>query len=131
MHQTPMNKKNALIAGGGIAGPVAAMALQRAEIEATVYEAHDAPADYAGLFLNIASNGLPLEKDANVQQFESAYLKEEGQGDQEGQANFEPTCVHGYPDGAGCYLCDPSHPYRPRRAERGKSEGVTQHGDTP
>jgi FAD-dependent urate hydroxylase len=33
--------RTALIAGGGIAGPVAAMALQRAQIEATVYEAHD------------------------------------------------------------------------------------------
>ena len=30
----------ALIAGGGIAGPVTAMALQRAGIEAVVYEAH-------------------------------------------------------------------------------------------
>ena len=34
----------ALIIGGGIAGPVAAMALQKAGIEATVFEA-DAPAD--------------------------------------------------------------------------------------
>jgi hypothetical protein len=73
----------------------------------------------------------PLAKDANVNQFESAYLREEGQGGQEGQGNHERGCIHGYPDGAGCYLCDPSHPYRPRRAERGKSEGVTQHGDTP
>ena len=31
----------ALIIGGGIAGPVAAMALQRAGIKATVFEAHD------------------------------------------------------------------------------------------
>jgi hypothetical protein len=73
----------------------------------------------------------PLGKDANVKQFESAYLKEEGQGGQEGQADHEPTCIHGSPDGAGCYLCDPSHPYRLEQAERGKSEGVTQQGDTP
>ena len=71
-----------------------------------------------------------LGKDANVKQFESAYLKQEGQGCQEGQADHHPTCIHGYPDGTGCYLCDPSHPYRPGRAERGKREGVTQHGDT-
>jgi FAD-dependent urate hydroxylase len=32
-----------LIVGGGVAGPVAAMALQRAGIDAVVYEAH-APA---------------------------------------------------------------------------------------
>ncbi|HEU4492950.1 MAG TPA: FAD-dependent monooxygenase [Rubrobacteraceae bacterium] len=54
------NKKRALIVGSGIGGPVAAMALQRAGIEAVVYEAYDAPADYAGLFLNIASNGLDV-----------------------------------------------------------------------
>jgi hypothetical protein len=69
-----------------------------------------------------------LEKDANVQWFEPAYLKEEGQG---GQPCYELTCIHGYPDGTRCYLCDPGHPYRPERAERGKREGVTQHGDTP
>jgi FAD-dependent urate hydroxylase len=60
MNQTPTNKKKALIVGSGIAGPVAGMALQRAGIEATVYEAYEAPADYAGLFLNIASNGLDV-----------------------------------------------------------------------
>ena len=60
MNQTPTNKKNALIVGGGIGGPVAAMALQRAGIEAVVYEAYDAPSDYAGLFLNTASNGLDV-----------------------------------------------------------------------
>src|SRR5918998_235000 len=54
----------------------------------------------------------PLGKDANVKQFESAYLKEEGQGCQEGHADHKPTCIHGYPDGPGCYLCDPKHPYR-------------------
>jgi FAD-dependent urate hydroxylase len=59
MNQTSTNKK-AVIVGCGIAGPVAAMALQRAGIEATVYEAYEAPADYAGLFLNTASNGLDV-----------------------------------------------------------------------
>jgi FAD-dependent urate hydroxylase len=60
MTQTPIHKKKALIAGGGIGGPVAAMALQRAGIEATVYERYNEPSDYAGLFLNTASNGLDL-----------------------------------------------------------------------
>src|SRR3712207_2854801 len=58
VNKTPTNGKKALIVGGGIGGPVAAMALQRVGIEAVVYEAYDAPADYAGLFLNTASNGL-------------------------------------------------------------------------
>jgi len=60
VNQIPTNKKKALIIGGGIGGPVAAMALQRAGVEATVYEAYDTPADYAGLFLNTASNGLDV-----------------------------------------------------------------------
>lgn len=37
---------------------MAAIALQLAGIEATVYEAHERPADYVGSFLNTASNGL-------------------------------------------------------------------------
>ena len=36
------------------------MALQRAGIEATIYEAWDHPADYTGWFLNTASNGLDV-----------------------------------------------------------------------
>ena len=60
MNKTPTNEKKALIVGGGIGGPVAAMALQRVGVEATVYEAYGAPADYAGLFLNTASNGLDV-----------------------------------------------------------------------
>jgi FAD-dependent urate hydroxylase len=60
MNRIPTNNKKALIIGGGIGGPVAAMALQRAGVEAVVYEAYDAPSDYAGLFLNTASNGLDV-----------------------------------------------------------------------
>ncbi|MBB4906324.1 FAD-dependent oxidoreductase [Actinophytocola algeriensis] len=48
----------ALIAGGGIAGPVTAMALRKAGIEATVYEAYDRTADGVGAFLTLAINGL-------------------------------------------------------------------------
>jgi len=36
------------------------MALQRAGIKATIYEAWDHPADYTGWFLNTASNGLDV-----------------------------------------------------------------------
>jgi FAD-dependent urate hydroxylase len=48
----------ALIIGGGIAGPVAAMALHKAGIEAGVYEAYDGTADGVGGGLSIAPNGL-------------------------------------------------------------------------
>src|SRR5215210_5907211 len=50
--------KQALIVGGGVAGPVAAMALQRAGIASVVYEAYAGGADDAGAFLTFASNGL-------------------------------------------------------------------------
>src|SRR5918997_4910652 len=51
--------KRALIIGGGIAGPVTAMALQRAGIEPVVYEAYDKGAGLdAGAFLTVAVNGL-------------------------------------------------------------------------
>jgi FAD-dependent urate hydroxylase len=48
----------ALIAGGGVAGPVTAMALQRAGIEAVVYEAHVPRPGDAGSYLTVATNGL-------------------------------------------------------------------------
>lgn len=49
---------NALIIGGGMAGPVTAMALRKAGIDATVYEAYDRGADGVGAFLTLAVNGL-------------------------------------------------------------------------
>jgi FAD-dependent urate hydroxylase len=50
--------RTALVIGGGIAGLVAAMALQRADIQATVYEAHPRGAEGIGIFLTLASNGI-------------------------------------------------------------------------
>jgi FAD-dependent urate hydroxylase len=50
--------KRALIVGGGVAGPVAAMALQQAGIDPVIYEAHAGGADDAGAFLTFASNGV-------------------------------------------------------------------------
>jgi FAD-dependent urate hydroxylase len=51
-------RRQALVIGCGIGGPVAAMALQQAGLEATIYEAYDRPADFIGSFLNLASNGI-------------------------------------------------------------------------
>jgi 2-polyprenyl-6-methoxyphenol hydroxylase-like FAD-dependent oxidoreductase len=50
--------RTALVIGGGIAGPVAAMALQKAGIDAVVYEAHASSAGDAGGGLTLAPNGL-------------------------------------------------------------------------
>jgi FAD-dependent urate hydroxylase len=61
------SKKNdrpitALIIGGGIAGPVTAMALQRAGITATVFEAYGSSADSVGGALQLAPNGINAMK---------------------------------------------------------------------
>ncbi|MGH2549717.1 MAG: FAD-dependent oxidoreductase, partial [Thermomicrobiales bacterium] len=51
--------KNALIIGGGIAGTVSAMALQRAGIDSIVYEAYPENAALdTGAFLTVAINGF-------------------------------------------------------------------------
>ncbi|MBA2458648.1 MAG: FAD-dependent monooxygenase [Gemmatimonadales bacterium] len=50
----------ALIIGGGIAGPVVAMFLQRAGIAPVIYEGQPGPADETGAFLNLAPNGLAV-----------------------------------------------------------------------
>jgi 2-polyprenyl-6-methoxyphenol hydroxylase-like FAD-dependent oxidoreductase len=48
----------ALIVGGGIAGPVAAMALQKAGMDATVVEARRLDTGDVGSYLSVAPNGL-------------------------------------------------------------------------
>jgi 2-polyprenyl-6-methoxyphenol hydroxylase-like FAD-dependent oxidoreductase len=50
--------KTALVIGGGVAGPAAALALRKAGIEATVYEAHDSTAEGVGAFIGMAPNGM-------------------------------------------------------------------------
>jgi 2-polyprenyl-6-methoxyphenol hydroxylase-like FAD-dependent oxidoreductase len=49
--------RTALIIGGGIAGPAAAIALQKAGIEPVIYEARPGFSDGAGSFLTLAPNG--------------------------------------------------------------------------
>src|SRR5262245_43752236 len=50
--------KRALIIGGGIAGPVTAMALREVGVDAVVYEAYGRGSDGVGAFLTLAVNGL-------------------------------------------------------------------------
>ena len=49
---------HALIAGGGIAGPVAAMALRQAGIEATIFESHVPVDGDVGSYFTVTANGL-------------------------------------------------------------------------
>ncbi|GIF17617.1 2-polyprenyl-6-methoxyphenol hydroxylase-like FAD-dependent oxidoreductase [Actinoplanes tereljensis] len=54
-----MNRvRTVAVIGGGIAGPVAALALRKAGIEATVYESHPTTADGVGGTIAIAPNGM-------------------------------------------------------------------------
>jgi FAD-dependent urate hydroxylase len=56
-----MTKRQVLVIGCGVGGPVVALALQRAGFAPTLYEAHaEASADEVGSFLNLASNGLDV-----------------------------------------------------------------------
>lgn len=48
----------ALIIGGGVAGPVTALALRKAGIDSVIYEAYPSGADDIGAFLTIMSNGM-------------------------------------------------------------------------
>lgn len=48
----------ALIIGSGVAGPATALLLRRAGWDVEIFEADPAPDPYAGLFLNVATNGL-------------------------------------------------------------------------
>jgi 2-polyprenyl-6-methoxyphenol hydroxylase-like FAD-dependent oxidoreductase len=50
----------ALVIGGGVAGPAAAMFLAADGWEVEIFEAAANPDDYAGAFLNVATNGLSV-----------------------------------------------------------------------
>ncbi len=60
------DRRRALIIGGGVAGPAAALALRRIGIEAAIYEARPAAMDDAGAFLNLAPNGINALKTLGV-----------------------------------------------------------------
>ncbi|MGH8964701.1 MAG: FAD-dependent oxidoreductase, partial [Actinomycetes bacterium] len=50
--------RTATVVGAGVAGPVVAIALQRAGWRPTVYEAHEGTADDVGAFLTLQVNGI-------------------------------------------------------------------------
>jgi len=50
--------RTAVVIGGGVAGPVAAMALRLAGLDAVVYEAYPDTADDVGAFLTLQVNGV-------------------------------------------------------------------------
>jgi len=80
-------------------------------------ESERGQAPTAGILGNVG----PLGKDANPERDDSSYRREEVQGGQEGQdiqGGHEISCKHDLRGGAGCYLCDPQHPYRLKQEVR-------------
>jgi FAD-dependent urate hydroxylase len=67
MHSHHMTiERTAIIAGGGIAGTVAAIALHRAGFAPRVHEAYDREADERGAFLTVAVNGLAALREIGI-----------------------------------------------------------------
>src|SRR3954468_21413234 len=52
--------RRAIVVGCGIGGPVAALALQRAGVQTTVFEAHARGPECPGQCLNLTANGLDV-----------------------------------------------------------------------
>jgi 2-polyprenyl-6-methoxyphenol hydroxylase-like FAD-dependent oxidoreductase len=66
MTNTSNRAQKALIIGCGIAGPATALFLNRAGIDSVIYEAEEQSDDYAGLFLNLARNGMQVLKELGL-----------------------------------------------------------------
>jgi 2-polyprenyl-6-methoxyphenol hydroxylase-like FAD-dependent oxidoreductase len=63
---TMTTPQKALIIGCGIAGPVVALFLQQAGIDAEIYESQPEGMDEAGAFLNLAPNGVNVLKALDI-----------------------------------------------------------------
>lgn len=57
---------NVMIIGCGVAGPATALFLKKAGIDAVLYEAEEQADDFAGLFLNLARNGLRVLRELGL-----------------------------------------------------------------
>ncbi|WP_437795343.1 FAD-dependent oxidoreductase [Sorangium sp. So ce693] len=63
---TQRGVRRVVLIGGGIAGPVLGMFLQRIGVEATIFEARAAPLEQEGAFLGVAPNGMNVLADLGV-----------------------------------------------------------------
>lgn len=119
----------ALVIGGGVAGPVAAMALQRAGIAATVVEARPVADDHRGAFLTLQINGIAALRAVNVDVtglgFATASIRlRSGTGRLLGEVSTgEPLA-----DGTVGVTLRRADLYQALRAEAGRRGIVVQHG---
>jgi 2-polyprenyl-6-methoxyphenol hydroxylase-like FAD-dependent oxidoreductase len=84
--------KEALIIGGGIAGPITALFLKRIGVDSEIYEARPQTHEVEGSFLNLAGNGLEVLRLLDLDQLLSAegssvprMMIQNGQGKQLGE----------------------------------------------
>ena len=68
------NSKNVIIIGCGIAGPTLAMALQKCDINCTIYESQESIADNRGLFYHLGPNGVNILRTLGIDEI----IREEG-----------------------------------------------------
>lgn len=115
----------ALIIGGGIAGPVTAVALARAGIESTVYEAYDRTSEGVGAFLTLAVNGLSVLRSVglgNLLQDKAFATPRVSFQNGNGRRLGELSLGGELPDGTGCQTVSRSDLYialRDKATERG------------
>lgn len=62
------NNKKVIIIGCGIAGLTLAIALQKCNIESTIYESQESPADHIGLFFYLGPNGVNVLKTLEIEE---------------------------------------------------------------
>ncbi|WP_020418383.1 NAD(P)/FAD-dependent oxidoreductase [Amycolatopsis sp. ATCC 39116] len=121
----------ALVIGGGIAGPVTAMALRRAGIEATVYEAYNRGADGVGAFLTLAVNGVAALGALDLQ----AVVRDKGFATTKmsiGMGGKKPMAEFGFgaalPDGTGTHTIRRADLYDSLRDEAVRRGVPTEYG---
>jgi 2-polyprenyl-6-methoxyphenol hydroxylase-like FAD-dependent oxidoreductase len=120
-----------LVIGCGVAGPAAALALQKAGIESVVYEEHPETAAGTGSFLTLATNGvdalrtLDTEKPATSAGFATtSMVLWSGTGKRLGSAELSLTL----PDGTTGYTLKRSDLYQAVR-DAAESRGIrVEHG---
>ena len=122
--------KTAVVIGAGVAGPVVAMALQKAGIHAEVFEAHPTGADEVGSWLTLQANGIDALRAVDAHQLvaELGYPTRSmrflnGKGKVLGRMSNGPVL----PDGTGSQMLRRSDLYTGLRDEavaRGRRSGT-------
>ncbi|QIS18974.1 FAD-dependent oxidoreductase [Nocardia terpenica] len=120
---------HALIIGGGIAGPVTAMALQKAGISSTVYEAYPTGGDDIGAFLMIMHNGMDALRAIGADEpVVAASFRTDNAEYLDGAGNVFSRGPFGPDDGVGPRTLTRADLYRTLHDELRRRGGRIEHG---